>query len=217
MRSIIAAAALLALTACVEDVGKDKVKAQVEDIVKDETPAKVETPAKDQAPAGKTLKVDAANSHINALGAKVTATHPIVWKSFTGEVAVDGDTLTSISFSVDMNSMEADVPKLTSHLKDADFFDVEKFPTATFKSTEIKAGAPEGTTGTHTVAGEFMVHGMTKQLTFPATVTITPEQVKAETEFVIDRNVFGITYKGRADDLIQDNVKMNIDFVAPRS
>ncbi|MFK7931033.1 MAG: YceI family protein [Myxococcota bacterium] len=215
MRTLTLIAAALTLSACVADVGKDKVKADVQDIKPETTHSDAAAPAPAPA-AGTALKVDVANSHINALGAKVTATHPIMWKGFEGQVMMDGETFTGVSFTVDMATMEADVPKLTEHLKAPDFFDVAAHPTATFKSTEVKAGSDKGEGYTHTVVGEFMVHGMTKQLTFPAKVAITPEAVKAETEFVIDRTWFGVTYAGRADDLIQNNVKMNIDLSAPR-
>ena len=43
------------------------------------------------------------------------------------------------------------------------------------------------------------------------------DKVSAKTEFVINRQDFGVTYPGRADDLVQDNVAMQIEFVAPRS
>ena len=49
-----------------------------------------------------------------------------------------------------------------AHLKSADFFDVEKYPTMTFKSTQVK---PDGDGG-YKVTGDFTLHGVTKQVTF---------------------------------------------------
>ncbi len=48
------------------------------------------------------------------------------------------------------------------HLKSADFFDAEKFPTLTFKSTNVNRHAP----GAHKVAGELKMHGVTRPVTF---------------------------------------------------
>lgn len=211
MRIRIAASALITLSACVQDVGKGKVAAEVADVPEEEAAAPA-TPA-----AGKTLPVDVSKSSIDALGAKVTATHPITWKSWNGSVTVDGQTLTAVTFTVDMNTMEADHPKLTAHLKDKDFFDVPTFPEATFQSTSITEGAKAEGDWTHTVSGDFTIRGVTKRVSFPAKVSVDDSVVKASTEFVIDRQDFKVSYPGRPDDLVQDNVRMNVAFVAPRS
>ncbi len=216
MRTITLAAVpvlLLTIAACVEDVGKDKVAATVED-------APAEATKTEAAPvAGTPLVVDPAKSSIRAVGAKVTAEHPIDFKTFKGTVTVDGETVTAVEFAVEMASLEADHPKLTGHLKNEDFFHVEKFPKATFASTAVKAGAEADATAkgfTHTVSGDLTLHGQTKRITFPATIEVGSAEVSAKTEFVLNRQDFGVTYPGRPDDLVQDNVRMTIAFVAPR-
>ena len=60
------------------------------------------------------------------------------------------------------------------------------------------------------------IRGTTKRLTFPANVTVSATEVKAITEFVINRQDFGVTYPGRPDDLVQDNVRMNVELAAAR-
>jgi polyisoprenoid-binding protein YceI len=212
MRTIFSAMFLSALVACTEDVGKDKVAATVEE-PKAEAPA-----AAPAAPAANLTKltVNAAESKINALGAKITAKHPIVFKQFTGSVELNGELPASIAFEAQMGSLEADHPKLTEHLKEADFFDIAQFPTATFTSTEIKAGS-DVAGQTHTVTGNLQIRGKSKTVTFPANFEVTPAGVKATTEFVINRQDFGVTYPGKPDDLIQDNVVMTIALVAPRA
>ncbi len=199
---------LTALTGCVEDVGKDKVAAEVTEA----EPAPAEKKMAEE-PAGATWAVDTSASTLKALGAKVTAEHPIVFHDWKGEVTVDGDTVTGVSFTVQMASLEADHPKLTSHLKNEDFFDVPNHPTATFESSKIEAGSSEDG-ATHTVTGKMTIRGNTKQLSFPATIEVKDGMAKANTEFVIDRQDFGVTYPGRPDDLVQDNVVMTIDFTA---
>lgn len=188
------------LTGCVEDVSKDKVEATVAEAKKVE-----------QAPAGDELKVDASKSMIKALGAKITATHPIDFHDFTGSLALAGDKLSSVSFEVQMASLEADHPKLTGHLKNEDFFDVANHPTATFQSTSIKQ---EG--GKATIEGNLTIRGNSKSVTFPADVKVTDTTVEAKTEFAIDRKDFAITYPGKPDDLIQDKVVLTVALVADR-
>lgn len=194
---------LLLTAGCIEDVGEGKVEAVVEQAAPE--------PAKEVGT--RSLKVDAARSSLKALGAKVTATHPIDFKTFSGEVSLDGDDLKAIAFSAAVADLQADHPKLTQHLLNEDFLFVDKHPEATFRSTGVKAGAKEPGM-THTVQGNLSIRGVTKKVTFPAKIAVDKGEVKAETEFVINRQDFGITYPGRADDLVQDNVVLTIRFVA---
>jgi polyisoprenoid-binding protein YceI len=222
MRLVIIPVLLASLFACIEDVGKDKVAAKVADVPAEapaaEPPAAeegAEAAAAEATPAGEKWTVDPAASAIRALGAKITAKHPIDFPTFSGKLMVDGETVTMVAFEVTMDSLVADHPKLTAHLKDGDFFDVANHPTATFTSTEVKAGsAVEGMT--HTITGDLTVRGTTKRVEFPAKVAMADGRVEADTEFVINRQDFKITYAGKPDDLIQDNVVMTIKLVASK-
>lgn len=203
---------LATLVACAEDVGKDKVAATVEEIP---AAAPAEPAAEPAAATGTAHAVDASKSSIRALGAKITAQHPIDFPDFSGSVTVDGDTVTAIAFEVTMATLVSDAEKLTSHLKSPDFFDIDTHPKATFASTAIQAGA-EGD-ATHTVTGDLTLRGTTRRVTFPAKISVASGEVSASTEFVVNRKDFGIVYPGKPDDLIQDNVALTIAFVAPRS
>ncbi|MFM2162513.1 MAG: hypothetical protein RLZZ383_2025 [Pseudomonadota bacterium] len=182
------------------------------------TEAKAAAPA--PAPASSSalpgLKVDVAASKIQAVGAKVVGKHPIVFKQFDGALELEGESLKAAAFVVQMASLEADDPKLTDHLKNADFFDVAKFPTAAFKTTQITA-RPGADGATHEITGEFEIHGMKKTFTFPAKVAVSAASVTADAKFVLDRKDFGVTYPGMKDNLIQDNVEMTLSLTAPRS
>jgi polyisoprenoid-binding protein YceI len=215
MRILLTAALAIGLSACVEDVGKGRVKADVQDVPAATDAATATAPP--AAPTGTPIAIDKAASSIQALGAKITATHPIDFKDFEGKVSVDGDSLVGVEFTVTMATLESDHPKLTAHLKDADFFDVEKFPTSTFKSVEIKSGAQDGGDWTHTITGDFTIRGKSKRITFPAKVEVGADRVQASTEFVINRKDFDVVYPGRPDDLVQDNVRMTIKLAAPRA
>ncbi len=204
---------LLALIACVEDVAKDKIEAVVEEPPPVEQPAPAE-PGEGAEVAGDPWIVNVEQSKIEALGAKITAKHPITFHDFEGKIHVADGKPTGVMFTVQMKTLTSDNEKLTNHLLTPDFFDVEQFPTAEFRSTEITEGSDaEGMT--HTIKGDFTIHGKTKRITFPARLELGEGEVKASTEFALNRQDFGITYPGKPDDLIQDNVVLTVELVAP--
>ena len=88
-------------------------------------------------------------------------------------------------------------------------------PNATFTSTAIKP-APAGGDATHEITGDLTLRGVTKQVSFPAKLAMTPTEVTGRAEFAINRQDFGIAYPGAPDDLIQDNVLLTVDLTAPR-
>ncbi len=160
---------------------------------------------------GDALTIDPTKSKVQALGAKITGTHDVWFPSFAGELTLDGDTPTGIQVTVNMGALQSDHDMLTGHLKAPDFFDTATFPKASFASTSIAAGA-EG--GTHTVTGDLTIRGVTQRVSFPATIELGGGAMKATTEFVIDRQAYGIAYPGKPDDLIKDEVALTIDLAS---
>jgi len=161
---------------------------------------------------GASLAINPSNSKIEFVGAKVTASHPGGFTDFAGTVDL-GDPVekSQIQVTIQTASIYADKEKLTKHLKSPDFFDVAKFPTATFRSTRIdKEGAG------HTITGDLTLHGVTQSISFPATLSVTDSQVSAKAEFSINRQDFGITYPGMPDDLIRDLVVIKLSLGLPR-
>lgn len=114
-----------------------------------------------------------------------------------------------------MNSIYTDDEKLTGHLKTADFFDVEKFPKASFVSTKITPDAAKGA-GFYTVTGDFELQRQKKSITFPAKITVGDDKVEVDAEFAINRKDFAIVYAGKTDDLIRDDVVIRLDLESPR-
>lgn len=169
------------------------------------------------APAAKPAPLSGT---IGFVGSKVTGSHTGDFKKWSGSVTLAGGKAEGgkLEFTVQTASVVADegsrndwTPKLEEHLKGADFFDTAKFPTATFTSTEIKAG---GSGGSHTVKGNLTLRGVTKVVSFPATIVVTGSEVSGKTEFSINRKDFGLVYAGKADDLIRDGVVLKIDVKA---
>ncbi|MAQ99136.1 MAG: hypothetical protein CMI00_01190 [Oceanospirillaceae bacterium] len=69
----------------------------------------------------------------------------------------------SIEVVIDTTSLDSNHAERDKHLKSADFLDVKKYPTATFKSTGFKSTGE----GKGEITGDFTLHGVTKSITFP--------------------------------------------------
>lgn len=213
---------------CAKDPSAAAPKAEVGE-KKAATPEAAEganAPTKAAAPkaAATSAKASAAAAKVMALsgtlgftGSKVTGSHTGVFKTWQGEASV-GESFedAKLSFTADVASVftdpESRAPwseKLDGHLKSPDFFDAAKFPKATFVSTKIAKAS--GGSATHTITGDLTMRGVTRSVSFPATVSLTGGQMKAKAEFTIQRTQWGINYKGKADDLIRDGVVLKID------
>ena len=103
---------------------------------------------------------------------------------------------------IDMTSIHTESDKLTGHLKNKDFFEVSKYPTSVYDVTSIEKKSDT----LYTVTGNLSMHGVTKSVTFPATVEHSGETAKISAEFDINRFDWKIEYKGAADNLINDEV-----------
>ena len=148
-------------------------------------------------------------SKIEFVASKVTRSHHGSFEKFSGEIDYAGQIEKSrVKITIETGSVKTDEPDLTKHLQTPDFFDVAKFPQATFESTEIKAGGEKG--ASHTVTGNLQLHGVTKAITFPATIVTKPGEISVESTFSINRKDFGINYAGMADNLIRDEVVLTL-------
>lgn len=160
-------------------------------------------------------------------GFKPTGSHNGTVGISTANINVANDKLAGGKFTIDMNSINClDIPaddeynaKLVGHLKSADFFEVSKFPTATFEITDVK----DGDEGKINVSGNLTVKGITKNITIPATFGAANGFVSLKSEsFKIDRTEFGIEYKSMKlvdmikDKSIDDLVEMSFDILAQK-
>lgn len=165
------------------------------------------------------LQADLESSKIEWLGTKPTGTHFGTLAIQEGSLFVKDGKLLGGEFTMDMNSIEVlDIEdpemkgKLTGHLKSADFFFVDSFPTANFKfstvipiesSEEIK----EGVVPTHRIEGNLTMRGVSRMISFPANIEISDNTVKGITpQFVINRTEWNVNYGSKS---IFDNLKDN--------
>ncbi|QQL46006.1 YceI family protein [Sulfuriroseicoccus oceanibius] len=204
-KTIITSVAAIATAAAISSCGNpadSTADAEVKDAVEKQTTTSAEG----------VRYVFAPESTIEFTGSKVTGKHDGGFKTFTGHFTIaDGQPVgNDHSVSIDMTSTWSDAEKLTGHLKSADFFDVEQFPTSTFDVT----GVTKQDDGTYKVAGNFTFHGVTKNITFPATVDQSEDKITISSEFDINRSDFGVTYPGMKDDLIRDEVIIRLNLIA---
>ena len=159
------------------------------------------------APGGARFALHPDNSKIEFTGSKVTGKHEGGFRAFVGEFnVVDGRVAdTGNRILIDMDSAWADNPDVTQHLKKGDFFEVPKYPTAEFVTTSIKSG-----TNGWAVTGNLQLHGITKQISFPAQIQVNEKEVSVSSEFFIKRFDFDVKYKGMADDLVRDEVILRL-------
>jgi polyisoprenoid-binding protein YceI len=103
--------------------------------------------------------------------------------------------------SADASSIVIDEPNFKGHLMTADFFDVDKTPTITFRSTEIRAAED----GSVEVDGDLTIRGVTKPVTATGTYAAGPdafgnERVAFEIETTVDRREFGLNWQNQLPD-----------------
>jgi len=100
--------------------------------------------------------------------------------SWEGKLLVDKDAPenSSIEFTIDVDSIDTFWAERDAHFKSADFFDVEKFPQVTFKSTKVEQ------TGENEleVTGDLTIKDITKPATLTVTVTAMGEHPMAKKE-----------------------------------
>ncbi|MEO0446701.1 MAG: YceI family protein [Verrucomicrobiota bacterium] len=150
------------------------------------------------------------DSVIEFIGSKVTGSHEGGFKTFSGTFKTDGTDLLGDENAIEiaMNSTWSDNEKLTGHLMSPDFFNVEAFPTSTF---QLLTATPAEGADQYTMVGKVTLHGVTKQISFPAKVYAGENGSPAlDAEFSINRQDYGIKFPGKPDDLIRDEVVIKL-------
>lgn len=145
-------------------------------------------------------KISGENTKIGFTGTKKDGKHTGTFPKLTGTITAPGGKVTDgkIDVTIDMTAVESDDPKLTEHLKGADFFDVKTNPKATFITTKI-----EGKDAQYTVTGDFTLNGKKKSISFPAVIVLAGGQYVFSADFKIDRTDYGIKYgQGKIDNAV---------------
>lgn len=139
-----------------------------------------------------------------------------------GDLMTDKGQLVGGTVEIDMNTIEyadkANTNTPIKHLKSADYFDVEKFPTSTFTITKVDSVIRDNIK----VTGNLTIKGVTNPVTFLARIEVKDGIVKAKGKLIFDRTKWGIRYaSGKfydnlADQAVSDDVILLIEIVAKK-
>lgn len=146
------------------------------------------------------------------------------FNDFKGTVNLDPANLakSSVEFRVKAASIDTASPDRDKHLRAADFFDVEKYPEITFKSTSIKSTGKDA----YAVTGDFTMRGVTKKITLPVTFLGSAndpwDNVRAgfETGTTLNRKDYGMNWNTALDNggvILGDDVKIAINLEATKA
>ncbi len=137
----------------------------------------------------------------------------------TGSAKIDAADITqsSVEASIDVLSISTRDPQRDGHLKSPDFFDVDKYPVISFRSTKISRTADGGIEAT----GDLTIHGVTKPVVFevdgPTPETKDPwgnTRIGVEATTTVDRKDFGLTWNSALESggvLVGDKVAITVD------
>jgi polyisoprenoid-binding protein YceI len=123
---------------------------------------------------------------------------PGYFRDFTGKVNYDAKDVTksTVEFTAKVTSVDTGVTARDNHLRTADFFEVEKFPELTFKSTKVEKKG-----NAWMLTGDFTMKGVTKSITFPFEISgWLPADEKSggkmgiTAETTINRRDYGVNY-----------------------
>jgi len=126
-------------------------------------------------------------------------------------------TKSSVSVVIKATSIDTGIEGRDRHLRNADFFDVEKYPEITFKSERIEKKGKQ-----FIAHGPLTMHGVTKQIALPFSVTGTMKNptsnnlsaVGYSARMVLNRRDFGINYSRRDNPtFVGDNITVELDLV----
>lgn len=185
------------------------------------------------AEAAMTYEIDTTASTLKWRGTKPTGEHIGTIEVQDGQIKATEEEITGGRVVIDMNSitvldegMDAEGKRnLENHLKgtvegkETDFFNVNKYPTATFEITGLTEE-----NGQKMLQGNLTIKDQTKNIKFPVTTEITEDELIIESEtFVIDRTDWGVNYGSKSvfdnlgDQFISDDMELTINVRAKRS
>jgi polyisoprenoid-binding protein YceI len=168
------------------------------------------------------FKIDTKETVVTWKGSSVQGAHTGYVYLSKGELMIENGKLTGGTVEVNMRTIQDENHRsdnnLISHLMDADFFDVQKFPTSSITITKVESI----NAGQIKITGNLTIKGITHPVTFPAGIEIKDGIVKANAKLVIDRTLWDVRYKSGKffdnlkDEAISDSIEFNIKLVAKK-
>jgi polyisoprenoid-binding protein YceI len=143
------------------------------------------------------------------------------FKGIEGTIEFDeaNPAASSAQATIDATSIDTRSEQRDAHLKSADFFDVEKFPTISFKSTTVELQGNERAK----VTGDLSIRDVTRPVTLDVTLNgagVTPFGTRAAgftAETTINRKDFGLNWNVALETggvLVSDTIKITVEIQA---
>ena len=164
----------------------------------------------------RTLEIDRSHSEVGFQVRHLLTKVRGRFNDFGGKIEFDESNPqhSRVDVTIQVNSIDTGEPDRDKHLRTADFFDVEKYPTLRFVSTSV---TPADTT--YDVVGNLTIHGVTKQVTLPASFLGTAQDPWGNTRFAfeaelkLNRKDFGLTWNAALETggfLVGDEVTVTL-------
>jgi polyisoprenoid-binding protein YceI len=170
-------------------------------------------------------KVVSDKSEVKWTAKKVTGQHFGHVKIKEGSLEVEGNQIKGGKFDIDLTSINVEDlkdpeynGKLLGHLKSDDFFSVAKFPNA---ALELKSAKSLGE-DKYELSGNLTIKGITKPISFPATVKVTDKNIVAVAQITVDRTLYDIKYgsasffEGLGDKAIENTFTLDVKLSAQK-
>ena len=174
--------------------------------------------------AADTFTIDKAHSQVGFRVRHLISKVPGRFTDFSGAITADAaaPTAATVSFTIQATSIDTDNAQRDKHLRSADFFDVEKYPTIEFK---IRKVTPTGK-DRYDVAGSLTMHGVTREVTLPVVflgLAKDPwgsERAGFEIATTLNRKDYGIVWNQTLDTgglLLGEDVEISINIEAVKA
>ncbi len=144
------------------------------------------------------------------------------FSDFTATIVYDEADITksSVTATIKTASIDTGIERRDAHLRNADFFEVEKYPEITFQSKRVERRGKD-----FVAVGTFTMHGVSKEISVPFAKTgqfknpaINKMVVGFSATMMINRRDYGITYSNRANPtFIGDEVKIELSMITKPS
>ena len=168
------------------------------------------------ARAADTYKIDPVHSSVG-----FSVRHMVIsnvkgkFQEFAGTVVLENNKLIEATGTIQTKSVDTGVAQRDQDLRSANFFDVEKFPTITFKSKRVEKKGQE-----FVLIGDFTMHGVTKELSLPVKLSGPVKdpwgnsRIGLETRTKLSRKDYGMTYNKALEAgglVVGDEVEIEIN------
>jgi polyisoprenoid-binding protein YceI len=156
----------------------------------------------------------APESTIEVVGTdSITGDHVVRVERFHGTVSLDEPL--SCDFTAEMTSLRAESKLVEDFIKSPHFLDVRHYPEARFSATRIVRTKDNGE---YLIEGRLSLHGIEKEISFPATLAKDRGDSRVRANFLLPRRAFNLLLTGIWEKLLEDDIRVKLDLIvrAPR-